>query len=286
MRGKKKKTNEIINVVELMMNGNKKRLGSLWSSERSAASLAMQSHHILFWSCRHWGSPRSPLLTIRTCHWIPFKKKNLPSFPPPLPFCFFFFCLFFSLLLHLPPASPPPPARFRRFSEDGNSLVANFIYHFPHFFPEDEELTRFWRYSWSGNTPLLPAYFLSFFLFLSFFFCSPALPPDSLSVDTIPDSAHANDLGGDGGAPFGFVAPSSFSSSFLVFFFFFPGWSRSGLASRSTLRNHGHGVSLGKQRPGQQGFTQTLIILSVISGGSPQLYTLLKLLSLIVQSPL
>lgn len=30
-RGKKKKTNEIINVVELMMNGNKKRLGSLWS---------------------------------------------------------------------------------------------------------------------------------------------------------------------------------------------------------------------------------------------------------------
>lgn len=27
----KKKTNEIINVVELMMNGNKKRLGSLWS---------------------------------------------------------------------------------------------------------------------------------------------------------------------------------------------------------------------------------------------------------------
>lgn len=175
MRGKKKKTNEIINVVELMMNGNKKRLGSLWSSERSAASLAMQSHHILFWSCRHWGSPRSPLLTIRTCHWIPFKKKNLPSFPPPLPFCFFFFCLFFSLLLHLPPASPPPPARFRRFSEDGNSLVANFIYHFPHFFPEDEELTRFWRYSWSGNTPLLPAYFLSFFLFLSFFFFVPQL---------------------------------------------------------------------------------------------------------------
>lgn len=26
-----KKTNEIINVVELMMNGNKKRPGSLWS---------------------------------------------------------------------------------------------------------------------------------------------------------------------------------------------------------------------------------------------------------------
>lgn len=27
----KKRPNEIINVVELMMNGNKKRLGSLWS---------------------------------------------------------------------------------------------------------------------------------------------------------------------------------------------------------------------------------------------------------------
>lgn len=53
----------------------------------------------------------------------------------------------------------------------------------------------------------------------------------------------------------------------------FPGWSRSGLVSRSTLRNDGHGVSLGKQRPGQQGFTQTLIILRAISGESPQLYT-------------
>lgn len=28
---KEKKPNEIISVVELMMNGNKKRLGSLWS---------------------------------------------------------------------------------------------------------------------------------------------------------------------------------------------------------------------------------------------------------------
>lgn len=119
MRGKKKKTNEIINVVELMMNGNKKRLGSLWSSERSAASLAMQSHHILFWSCRHWGSPRSPLLTIRTCHWIPFKKKNLPSFPPPLPFCFFFFCLFFPYYFtcHLP--LPPPLRAFVAFQKTG-----------------------------------------------------------------------------------------------------------------------------------------------------------------------
>lgn len=53
----------------------------------------------------------------------------------------------------------------------------------------------------------------------------------------------------------------------------FPGWSRSGLVRRSTLRNDGHGVSLGKQRPGQQGFTQTLIILRAISGESPQLYT-------------
>lgn len=108
MRGKKKKTNEIINVVELMMNGNKKRLGSLWSTERSAASLAMQSHHILFWSCRHWGSPRSPLLTIRTCHWIPFKKKNshLSSFPPPLPFCFFSFAFFCPITS---PATCPPP---------------------------------------------------------------------------------------------------------------------------------------------------------------------------------
>ena len=273
-----------------MMNGNKKRLGSLWSTERSAASLAMQSHHILFWSCRHWGSPRSPLLTIRTCHWIPFKKKNshLSSFPPPLPFCFFSFAFFCPITS--PATCPPPSPAFVAFQKTGTLWwLISFII----------SLTFFLKMkSWPGSggtrgqgTHLvsLPTFFLSSFLsfFLFLFFCSPALPPDSLSVDTIPDSAHANDLGGDGGAPFGFVAPSSFSSSsFLVFFFFFPGWSRSGLASRSTLRNHGHGVSLGKQRPGQQGFTQTLIILSVISGGSPQLYTLLKLLSLIVQSPL
>lgn len=78
--------------------------------ERSAASLAMQSHHILFWSCRHWGSPLSPLLTIRTCHWIPFKKT--PIFPQSLrpyrsAFSFLPFFFFLStLLLHLPPATP------------------------------------------------------------------------------------------------------------------------------------------------------------------------------------
>lgn len=101
--------------------------------ERSAASLAMQSHHILFWSCRHWGSPLSPLLTIRTCHWIPFKKTPydyLPSFPPPLPLCFsllsFFFCLSHYFTCHL----PPPPSLL---SEDGNSLVTNLIYHFFYF---------------------------------------------------------------------------------------------------------------------------------------------------------
>lgn len=39
-------SNEIINVAELMMNKNKKSQGSL----EPASSLAMQSHHILFWS--------------------------------------------------------------------------------------------------------------------------------------------------------------------------------------------------------------------------------------------
>lgn len=47
-RRKKKwwQSNEIINVAELMMNENKKSRGSL----EPASSLAMQSHHILFWS--------------------------------------------------------------------------------------------------------------------------------------------------------------------------------------------------------------------------------------------
>lgn len=69
-------------------------------SERSAASLAMQSHHILFWSCRHWGSPLSPLLTIRTCHWISFKKKRKKKGKPPIfPYSLRPYLSAFSLLL-------------------------------------------------------------------------------------------------------------------------------------------------------------------------------------------
>lgn len=42
----------------------------------------------------------------------------------------------------------------------------------------------------------------------------------------------------------------------------FPRWSKSGLVSWGMLSYHGHGASLGKHRPGQQGFNQVLIILS------------------------
>lgn len=54
-----------------------------------------------------------------------------------------------------------------------------------------------------------------------FIFCSPAIPSDYISVDILPDSEHANDMGGkkeEGGgcgefAAFGFIAPSCSSSS-------------------------------------------------------------------------
>lgn len=42
----------------------------------------------------------------------------------------------------------------------------------------------------------------------------------------------------------------------LCLFLLLPGWSRRGPVSRGTLRNPGHGVSLGKQRAGQQGLTE------------------------------
>lgn len=123
---------------------------------------------------------------------------------------------------------------------------------------------------------------------------SPAVPPDRLSVDIIPDSANANDMGGlEEGACLDSLPssppppppPPFFLLLSRLLLLLFPGRSRSGLASRCTLRNPGHGVSLGKQRPGQQGFTRALIILRAISGGSPELYTLLGLLSLRVHSP-
>ncbi len=69
------------------------------------------------------------------------------------------------------------------------------------------------RSLWSGSTPLFPAYFFS----LLSSFCSPALPPDCLSVDIVPDSAHANDLGGRGVHRLDSLPPpppSSSSSSF------------------------------------------------------------------------
>lgn len=60
-----------------------------------------------------------------------------------------------------------------------------------------------------------------FHLPLFFIFCSPAIPSDCISVDILPDSEHANDMGGkkeEGGgcgefAAFGFIAPSCSSSS-------------------------------------------------------------------------
>lgn len=95
-------------------------------------------------------------------------------------------------------------------------------------------------------------------------------------------SAHANDEERGVGGAFGFSPPASSSSSSSSSFssliiFFFPGCRRSGLSSRNTVRNPRHGVSLGKQRPGQQGFADY----SEISGGSS---TLLDLLILTVYS--
>lgn len=201
------------------------------------------------------------------------RNSHLPSVPPPL--CFYSF----SFPITSPATCHPHP---HRFSADGKLVGGLFHLSFPSLYlkMKREKADLIWRHSWSESTPLFPAYFL--------FFCSPALPPDCLSVDIIPVSAHANDMGGRegvGGLRLDSSSPPP-PPPRLLLLLLFPGWSRSGLASRSTLRNHEHGASLGKQRPGQQGFTQTLIILRAISGGSPQLYTCLYLLSLIVQSPL
>lgn len=149
--------------------------------------------------------------------------------------------------------------------------MANSIYHLSHFSWRwrETKLTRFWRYSWSGSTPLL------FFLFPS----SPSWLPLCGYHSWF---CTCKWYGREGRGSVWIQCPLLLLLTRLLLF---PGRSRSGLASRSTLRNHGHGVSLGKQRPGQQGFTQALIILRAISGGSPELYTLLELLSLIVQSP-
>lgn len=239
--------------------------------ERSAASLAMQSHHILFWSCRHWGSSRSPLLTIRTCHWIPFKKNKKNKTPIfPLSLHLYLSDFFFLPLLHL-----PPPHSIADKKTGTLWWLIPFIICLSR--PEDEE-----RHSWpdSGGTHGQGAHLFFFFLF----FLLPQLSLLTVSLWISFLILHMQMIwdGGEG------VRLDSLPPLPLLLLtrLLFPWWNRSGLASRSTLRNHGHGVSLGKQRPGQKGFTQALIILTAISGGSPEPNTLLELLSLIVQSPL
>ena len=56
---------------------------------------------------------------------------------------------------------------------------------------------------------------MSFFFFS---FCSWALPTDFLSVDIIPDSVHANDMG-ERGVVFGSIAPPPLLLLFVYFFF-------------------------------------------------------------------
>lgn len=198
--------------------------------ERTAASLAMQSHHILFWSCRLRLSTLFParrhdllLDAIQTKNLIPL-STSLPMTPSP-----------------------------RRRQEPLLPFIT------PLTFPGDGDGA-------SGGSRHHPAYFFSFFL--------SKLSLLTASVDIV--SAHANDEERGVGRAFGFSPPASSSFSSLIIFFL-PGCRRSGLSSRNTVRNPGHGVSLGKQRPGQQGFADY----SEISGGSS---TLLDLLFLTVHS--
>lgn len=193
------------------------------------------------------------------------KKKKIISPKSLHPYLLDIFSSLFlksSLLLHLPPACHP---HLHRSSEDRNSSVA-FIISFT--FQEDEE-----RKSQAdcGGTCGQGAYtsspcLLSSSLFFSF--CSfSSLLTASLWISLL--ILHIQMIW-EGREETGRPPPPPLPHLLL---FSFPGWSRSGQMSRPTLRNPGHGVSLGKQRPGQQGFTQTLIILRVISGGSPCLYT-------------
>lgn len=152
-------------------------------------------------------SPHHQDLSLDSIQFKKKKKKNLPSFPPPLPLCFFFN---FVSTITLPATSTLVT----------NNKTGTLWWPIPFII----SLTFLWeekRKSWpdSGGARGQGAHFFfaTYFLLSSFFFCSLALPPDCLSVDIIPDSADANDVGGDvrGGGDGG---GSSSSSSLLVFF--------------------------------------------------------------------
>lgn len=248
--------------------------------ERCFISHAVSSHPLLELQTLGLSTLSSPHHQDLPLDSIQKKISFHPSTPTSLLYLFCQSFLFLSSpLLYLSPGTPIIIAS----QKTGNSVVANFIYHFYHFF--------FFKIKREKSDQILevlvvrehiPAY--------SFFFV--------LQLSRLPHGYHSwfctckwygreSGVCGGGGATFGFTPPPPPPPPpRLLLLLLFPGWSRNGLASRSTPRNHGHGVSLGKQRPGQQGFTQTLIIQRAISGGSPPLYTWLELLSLIVQSPL
>lgn len=190
--------------------------------ERAAASLAMQSHHILFWSSR-----------LRLSTLAPARRQDLPLD-----------AIQTKNLIPLSTALPVTPS-----SRGRQELFFHLSSPSPFLAMKTELLEVL--------TITLTTFFVFKFSLLT------------ASVDII--SAHANDEDRGGGGSW--IHPSS--SSLIIFFSL---GAEGVVCPAETVRNPGHGVSLGKQRPGQQGFADY----SEISGGSS---TLLGLLFLIVHSP-
>jgi len=258
--------------------------------ERCFISHAVSSHPLLELQTLGLSTLSSPHHQDLPLDSIQKKNSYLPSFPPPLPLCVCPFFLFVFPMTSTATFHLPHPHRFQK----TGTLWWLILCITSFTFPEDED-RKTWPNSGSicGQRAHLYASAYSSFSFLSFFFffflfsSSPSwLVLCGYHSWFCTCKWYGREDGG-GGLHLDSLPPPSpppppppLTSRLLLLF---PGWSRSGLVSRSTLRNHGHGVSLGKQRPGQQGFTQTLIILRAISGGSPQLHTWLEPLSLTVQ---
>lgn len=164
--------------------------------ERCFISHAVSSHPLLELQTLGLSTLSSPHHQDLPLDFIQKKKKkkrktsHLPLFPPPLAFSLLL--IFFFLFLVTSPASAAATTLFFLLFRSQDLVVAIFFTCHCNFSRDEAKDNQI-----KGDQ--ISADFCGHTSFSSsslFIFCSPAIPSDYISVDILPNSEHANDIGG------------------------------------------------------------------------------------------